>query len=219
MNIAGVVINSLYVLTIASPFLEPYDHITVYYGKYLRSELKNGTEVDKVFVHKDFSSILNHKENDIALLKLKYEIQFNEDMRPICIFHSFYEEIHNTFTIASFGSLSATKDGSLLATNMQEISMYYVQLGTCKKTYPNYVFSFPYNLKTSKHICATSSERHVCRGDAGATLMLKYHKKMYAAGLLSFSRDLCTDTPAVFTNVGTFGKWIKDHTKDGKYCE
>lgn len=43
--------------------------------------------IDKVILHEDFESDYLHDTNDIALIRLKHLVKFDENVRPACLPH------------------------------------------------------------------------------------------------------------------------------------
>lgn len=43
------------------------------------------TPIERVILHEGFESDYLHDTNDIALIKLKYPVQYNENVRPVCL--------------------------------------------------------------------------------------------------------------------------------------
>lgn len=41
--------------------------------------------LEKVILHENFESDYLHDTNDIALIKLKYPVKYNENIRPVCL--------------------------------------------------------------------------------------------------------------------------------------
>ncbi|RWS22231.1 clotting factor B-like isoform X1, partial [Leptotrombidium deliense] len=219
INITAAVINSRYVITVAAPFSIMKEKAIVYYNKFKRSDLVGGIEVEKIITHEKYRNNGKQKNNDIALLKLKDEIKFNDEMKPICLPNENMTEYENfNFTIASMGDVGYGLY-YMLPENMQEIWMQIVDITKCEESYRNYLKSgYPYKLNKQMHICASSTEKHICRGDAGAALMHRHQGKMYALGIASFSKKICSEKPAVFTKVVNYLEWIKNNTKEGEYC-
>lgn len=51
------------------------------------TDLKSGyiLPVEKMILHEDFESDFLHDTNDIALLKLRHPVKFNDKVQPVCL--------------------------------------------------------------------------------------------------------------------------------------
>ncbi|RWS21060.1 trypsin-1-like protein, partial [Leptotrombidium deliense] len=216
-NISGSVINQRYILTVSLGVVLPPENIKVFVGRHKHTELKHSFRVEKIISHENFGTTKRQHNNDIALLKLDTEIKFNDKMRPICL-PTEDMKLFDNFVLVSKGNTISEKGEKVQGNSMQEIFMHSVDFNECKKMYPNYIFKYPYKLKDEMHMCASSNAKHICKGDYGAALMYKQKGKLFIAGMASFAKELCSEKPAVFTNIIHYLPWINENTKDIKYC-
>ena len=75
---------------------------------------------------------------------------------------------------------------------------------------------------TGLMLCAGLPKKDSCKGDSGGPLFAKRkgNSPIYdQIGIVSFGQDCARPFfPGVYSRVGRFMKWIREHTKDATYC-
>ncbi|RWS19970.1 Serine proteinase stubble-like protein, partial [Leptotrombidium deliense] len=216
-QISGAIINSHYVLTTASLIYQRnYNDIFVHFGNH--DELRSMLEVESVKTHEKFKLKGRQYNNDIALIKLKEAVWFDEKIRPICLPNEETNINQTIFNIAFYADFY-TEWGQLpiTARKFVDLEMNLVPMDNCTKFYQNYFLSYPYKLDAKKHLCAVDAKGNVM--PLGAILMDKSSEQSFAAGLLSFMSNTTKNFPQVFTNVSNYVTWIKNNTVVGEYCD
>ncbi|KAH8275666.1 hypothetical protein KR026_012222 [Drosophila bipectinata] len=158
--------------------------------------------VDKIFVHEGYERFT--AVNDIALIRLKYPVQFTDWIRPIC--------------------LPITKD--LQFESQTNISMEVVGWGLTeeeklsdvpKKAFVNRLNLAECNIfnPMSTKLCASALGKDSCRGDSGGPLnyptLYNGKQRWVQAGIVSYGFQKCGEDPyAVYTDVAEFMGWITE---------
>ncbi|XP_065204623.1 proclotting enzyme-like [Planococcus citri] len=166
--------------------------------------------VEKVIPHHGFTSTPG-VTNDIALLRLKYPVNFTANVRPICISgkeehrsDDFY--LNRSAYIAGWGDI---KYGERKTTDMlMEATVDIVDLKTCAKNYAG-----RYVTIDQRVLCASRLGIDACQGDSGGPLMMPIKNSYYLVGIISFGIGCADiDYPGVYTKVGYFSDWIRSTT-------
>ncbi|KAH8275573.1 hypothetical protein KR026_010931, partial [Drosophila bipectinata] len=158
--------------------------------------------VDKIFVHEGYERF--RAVNDIALIRLKYPVQFTDWIRPIC--------------------LPITKD--LQFESQTNISMEVVGWGITeeeklsdvpKKAFVNRLNLAECNIfnPMSTKLCASALGKDSCRGDSGGPLnyptLYNGKQRWVQAGIVSYGFQKCGEDPyAVYTDVAEYMGWITE---------
>ncbi|RWS19430.1 Serine proteinase stubble-like protein [Leptotrombidium deliense] len=194
-----------------------YKQIFVHFAGYNGRTVPSLMDVESVKIQEKFQINGRQMNNDIALIKLKNDIQFNDEIRPICLPH---ENVHDrsNLKLAFYAGFHARQNQlPIRATKFVETKMEFVPMAKCTKFYRNFFLSYPYKLNSNMHFCAMQSTEHGL--PTGAVLMADNNGKLYATGLTSFTKNKNKTVPYVLTNVNNYISWIKTNTFDGQYCD
>ncbi|XP_017119281.1 serine protease grass [Drosophila elegans] len=142
--------------------------------------------------------------NDIALLRLAKFVEYNVHIRPICIVLHPERKLllDNVISLTATG-WGKTENGDV-ATVLQEATIQVKNRSLCSELYQVPV--------GPNQICAGDSETNTCGGDSGGPLgsVVNYYGtfRFVQYGLTSFGDRKCR-APSVYTDVITYGNWIK----------
>jgi len=160
-----------------------------------------------IFKHESYNGILIH--NDIALIKLPEPIEFNDNIRPICL--PSYSEWNTTFDhldmeISGWGKPTDASDG--ISPVLRDATVDTITNLAC-------ALSFPINID-KRNICISGNGgTSTCNGDSGGPLEYLYEDGKYRQiGITSFGSGFGCEIgmPAAFTRVTSFLEWIETHT-------
>ncbi|CAB4065994.1 unnamed protein product [Lepeophtheirus salmonis] len=165
-------------------------------------------------------------KNDIALVKLKQHIQFNEGIKPACLPLDEQQLFAGEWAVASgWGQTSVSdKRGSnvLKRTRLQVLqnsNQYCINGASLGK--PPWI----------KQMCAYAEGTDSCGGDSGGPLTLPQNGRCALVGIVSYGLECAlTYHAGVYTRVSEYLFWIKHLAKDGgcfgggtemkpKYCD
>lgn len=190
-------------------------------------------EIDSIFKHESFDA--NTINNDIALIKTKQKIHFNEYVQPVCV-----PGAHFPYSVGSAGFISGwgnTKQviPDLGFSNLQQNRNHPRVLQAARVPLVNQTDCNAGNryqgLVTDQMFCAGFMAGGVdsCQGDSGGPLVILRHNKktnderFVLAGITSWGVGCAApDFPGVYTKVANFDGWIhntisanKNHKFDG----
>lgn len=201
----GAIVAPLWVLSAAHCF-KRYNKAsswTVMAGKHdLDNPKENGQQVVAVSIiisHKDYNS--QTKERDMALLKLKQPLVFNEFVRPINIWMSSLPLLTEC-TTTGWGS---TRENGPRVNKLQEVNLTILPSEVCN-TY--YVGSIQDSM-----FCAGKDEGGVdaCQGDSGGPISCFNGTRYKLAGLVSWGVGCGrSKKPGVYTKIKDSAQWIYD---------
>ncbi|XP_043938462.1 prothrombin [Protopterus annectens] len=205
-------------------FYPPWDKnlttndILVRIGKHLRTKYERGqekiVELDQIIVHPKY----NWKENmdrDIALLHLKYPIEFSINIHPICVTN---KEIVQSLMVAGYkgrvtgwGNLKEVwvSSPSNMPQILQEINLPIVDQDVCRSS-----TKIPI---TDNMFCAGYSSKEkgsgdACEGDSGGPFVMKnpLDGRWYQVGIVSWGEG-CNreDKYGFYTFLFRLRKWMK----------
>lgn len=165
-------------------------------------------QVESVLIHPLYT---RHQYNDIALLKLTHDIEFNGYVRPACI---------NTDNQAAFDKAIVTgwRKSNFFEEDPRSLQKFILErlpIMQCTTKYST-TFILSYGLIEKEQLCygTTSTYRADCYGDSGGPLQV-YHDSycMYKIiGLSAFGRVCAVSGyPDVYTRVSNYVDWIEDN--------
>lgn len=240
----ATIISSAYVLTAAHCTMKATDMINsgVILGLTeidmkegaLAIEPENWRPISEMIQHESWDT--NSLENDIALLKMSYTIDFGNTKAPICLptanfclkedhklrvsgwgaHEDFGEqwEKYNDFTVDNEGYVIEKE-------HLRAVHVPIEKLNDCIWQYSNSFYDEEKNQLrketyiTPKHICAGGKDgEDACNGDSGGPLTYEDMRGVTTlVGIVSWG-DHCgkKDFPTVYTRISGFLDWIADHS-------
>merc|ERR1711899_478249 len=117
--------------------------------------------VKRVIRHKGFSS--STLWNDVAILTLEDDVNFNSNIQPICLASGGNKYVNNHVTVAGWGTLSEA--GSQPA-KLMKVDVNVWTNSRCSNSYGS---SAPGGI-TSHMLCASDTNKDSCSGDSGGPL-------------------------------------------------
>ncbi|XP_050546255.1 serine protease Hayan-like [Daktulosphaira vitifoliae] len=217
-NCGGTLISEKYVLTAAhcthSALGNP---VRVRLGDLNLHESNDGSQpvdytVEDIIVHPDY--IKTSKYNDIALLRLNKNVQFNKNIRPACLYTK--NAIYNlNATATGWGS---TDYGSSASDHLLKVNLDIVDNRRCNILYEaeSKTNSLSKGIVDSM-LCAgdLAGGHDTCLGDSGGPLVIRSEKNpcvFNLIGVTSFGKYCATEnSPGVYTRVSSFLSWIEQN--------
>ncbi|KAM8884847.1 ovochymase-1 [Synchiropus picturatus] len=150
------------------------------------------------------------KERDIALLKLKKPLIFNQFVRPIKIWTSPVDHFKKC-TITGWG---ATRENGPRVTRLQEVNVTILSSDVCNKYYSGRI--------RRSMFCAgkEGGGSDACQGDSGGPLSCFTEDRFQLAGLVSWGVGCGrAKKPGVYTKMQPLVEWMSDtiHDQDRVY--
>ncbi|XP_035892012.1 CLIP domain-containing serine protease B14-like [Anopheles stephensi] len=172
-------------------------------------------DVARFVVHPDYRVNYAVHVNDIALIELTADVEYNVFVTPICL------PVNATilppggpgteYTAAGWGSTDQDSGMSYL---LKQINLREFDMNRCKK-----LFQVPNDDGVGVgHICAGGVRgEDTCHGDSGGPLMESADGVWYLTGITSFGWPRCgmEGVPGVYTNVSHYLDWIAQETYRG----
>jgi len=203
-------------------------------GRYMGVDYEHGKQVQKFIGHEGIDRIVIHENftsgvskgiitNDIALIRLKKAIKFNNFVQPICLPKVSTKE-NDILWATGWGE---TKYKGPSNKNMKQLGVKVHNETVCDASVTGYKKYNPQGV-----ICAGGEKQQdTCTGDSGGPLVgpkievvyenrrrtTRYRWKLF--GLTSIGSPSCNtksaDTqPAIYTNVHYFNDWISKMTQN-----
>lgn len=144
--------------------------------------------------------------NDIAVLLLERPVEFNDDIRPICLPYDSLRDEDLTSRSGFVSGWGTTSFNGPSSNVLREVSFPIVDDESCKQAYRQ---DLPI---TDVYICAgiADGSKDSCQGDSGGPLMLPGRGgRYYLVGVVSFGKR-CAEPgyPGVYTRVTKFLNWL-----------
>ncbi|XP_041782919.1 CLIP domain-containing serine protease B14 [Anopheles merus] len=155
--------------------------------------------------------------NDIVLIELAADVEYNVFVAPICLPVSndtaqlpwgSSDEPEIEYTAAGWGSTESGKESTGMSYQLKQINLRAFDKERCKK-----LFQVPSGVGVGLgHICAGGiRDEDTCHGDSGGPLMEAVGGVWYLAGITSFGWPRCgrDGVPGVYTNVSHYMGWLE----------
>ncbi|KAK8398503.1 hypothetical protein O3P69_003979 [Scylla paramamosain] len=129
-------------------------------------------DIELIIIHPNFTDDpqTGIRYNDLALLKTKTQIQFNEAVFPFCISRT-SPAVNTTVTVSGYGYVNDSHQ----PTHLQEGELQVMSLDDCvaeyraKNRYNLLLSAYPDLLQGYGVVCAGHPNRGACNGDEGGT--------------------------------------------------
>lgn len=160
--------------------------------------------IEEQIAHEEYRPLSRDQRNDIALLRLSYDVPFTKYIKPICLPSN--SEIGNTVFVAGWGKTENRSSSNIKL----KLLLPLADMEQCGQTYRAAGVRLGFG-----QICAGGQRnKDSCRGDSGGPLMELVDSgdksKWNAVGVVSFGPTPCgmQGWPGVYTRVGDFVPWI-----------
>ncbi|KAJ2951560.1 hypothetical protein O0L34_g13709 [Tuta absoluta] len=163
--------------------------------------------VSQVIMHSKWNP--QNLANDIAMLYLPENIQFNDKIQPAALPDSymlFLTWVGWWGQAAGYGRIN-DREGVTTATQVSHVRLQIIDEYDCALIYSH-------DVVTESTLCTNGfGGVGICTGDSGGPLTIRYQEKDYLLGISSFvARDGCEiGLPSAFTRVTSFIPWILPH--------
>ena len=175
-------------------------------------QLKANLKVEKVTVHPKRDKAT--QAFDIAIIKLKEPVDLTKNS-PICL-PNFTDA--DDFFVTGWGQVNVGQSGQKTSSKfLSEVEIKKSDFKTCSRRFGN--------MNEERQVCGGNEVnglwRGSCQGDSGGPLGHRKGGHVYLMGLVSFGSPDCSivsKVPNVYERTTAHFDWIKENTKDGKYC-
>ncbi|XP_023941050.1 CLIP domain-containing serine protease HP8 [Bicyclus anynana] len=163
--------------------------------------------VEEIIAHEQYVPTDNHQQNDIALLRLAYDVPFNDFVKPIClpVAPSLRRQTFEgaDMEVAGWGK-TETKSSSDVKL---KVVVPVVSKSDCQTVYRR-----AGRVISENQMCAGGlAGQDSCRGDSGGSLMGQVSAMNWMAiGVVSYGPSPCGTPgwPGVYTRVTAYMDWI-----------
>ncbi|XP_043093677.1 ovochymase-1 isoform X2 [Puntigrus tetrazona] len=164
--------------------------------------------VEKIISHKEYNQKTN--ENDIALVKLRSPLLFNNCVRPVGILNLDLSP-RETCTVTGWGAI---RENGPRASTLQEVNVTILAVETCNKYYKGKVY---------KNMLCTGADaggKDACQGDSGGPLSCFTGERYKLAGVVSWGVGCGrAQKPGIYTNLYNYRQWIESSMHDEAISE
>nr|ABU41050.1 serine proteinase [Lepeophtheirus salmonis] len=209
----GSIVNKQYILT-ASHCVAQFDRFTISAGTHDYSKDEPHQQImlaTESIPHPNFTNNMFEYHDDIALIKLEKELEFNDYVRPICL--PKYSDMGKTFadeTVTSTGwGLIQGSPNPISVPQLHYVNgLRVIKNDVCAQTYGSLI--------NEDLICIDSSDhKGVCNGDSGGPMNYEIEDGKYMQiGVADFvGGKTCDDgKPEGFARVTSYLEWIEENT-------
>ncbi|XP_070509414.1 venom protease-like [Chironomus tepperi] len=160
--------------------------------------------VDTLHPHPQYNRKTNL--NDIALIKIKGKVNFNEHLYPICLPTTQPE--NSDVLLTGFGKTGRDHEQ---AENLMKVVLNKFTYDECKQLYRNR------EIDRKSMLCYGSRKesKDSCRGDSGGPIQISNNNDVRCTykqiGIVSFGADNCGTVgfPGIYVNVFNYINWIE----------
>ncbi|KAM6987469.1 transmembrane protease serine 13a [Tautogolabrus adspersus] len=174
----------------------------VYGGMVSLDSLPSPYLVDRIILNDNYNTTTN--DQDIALLKLKSPVVFNNDVQPACLPAYDLNFPHGTRCWTS-GFGVTDESTAPVSRELMEVAVDIISTAVC-----NYRHVYG-GAVTRNMICAGDLKggSDSCQGDSGGPLMCESGKRWYLVGITSWGQGCGRrHKPGVYTKVNSLVPWI-----------
>lgn len=187
----------------------------------INSHLERDYLVEQIVMHDDFSrydnltasqmkSSANTNNADIALLKLKSDIQWNELAWPVC----FPDRESGNFSghdaiVIGWGKLSEKSED--FSNELQKVKLNIIDNKVCQNWFRQAGREMPID---DRIICAgfKNGGKDACHGDSGGPLLSKINGHYVVVGVVSTGIGCARPLlPGLYSRVSSYISWIERH--------
>ncbi|KAK9878852.1 hypothetical protein WA026_003686 [Henosepilachna vigintioctopunctata] len=161
----------------------------------------------EVIRHRNFDTkSYNH---DIALLKLRKPVEFQENIKAVCL----PQTIDPSGKLGTVIGWGRTAEGGMLPNIVQEVQVPILSLSQCR------AMRYPASRITPYMLCAGKGAMDSCQGDSGGPLIIQNNGKYEVVGIVSWGVGCGRPGyPGVYTRVSKYLSWLRRNLEDSCVC-
>ncbi|XP_067882940.1 haptoglobin-like isoform X2 [Heterodontus francisci] len=183
-------------------------HLKVYLGVEDERAIKATTamHVEDVVWHSRLRDAVEYR-NDLALVKLKEEVSYNNHIMPICLPEHDYTEQGQVGFVAGWGK----GETEAPAAHLRYVALPVANTTECQAYFAeNHPQFFPDDFPNMFCTEPSATSNNVCKGDWGAAFAVVENGTYYVDGILSYDGPCATEKYGVYTDVFDHLDWIKN---------
>uniref|UniRef100_A0A182Q4Q2 CLIP domain-containing serine protease n=1 Tax=Anopheles farauti TaxID=69004 RepID=A0A182Q4Q2_9DIPT len=163
--------------------------------------------IESIIPHPEYDKNNISRPNDICILRLATDVEFNDYVRPICLPLEYDVQqlpiVDEIFTVTGWGETEHKRPSDI---------QLHVDLPGLENEACNSVYAVANVTLTDRQLCIGGlNGTDSCRGDSGGPLMRTVGGAWYLVGVVSFGARACgtVNLPGVYTNVVQYLEWMK----------
>ena len=167
-------------------------------------------QIEDIITHKHWNPVTPQYDSDIAVIVLKYEVEFNHKVWPICLPNKNKNvEMINMGIVVGYGKTEDRFKKYSYVPKRAQTPIHKFE--DCVRKYPGL-----HTIAANTTFCGGHANgTGACTGDSGGGLFVVYDNVYYLRGIVSSSLSdhklgCNVNTYALYTNVTKFIKWIED---------
>lgn len=206
----GSLISDRFVLTAAHCIIDELNIVRLGDSNLLKTtddQYAGNFEISENIVHPGYNRASHY--NDIALIKLNRLIQFNENVRPLCLPVN-SDPIRNKLIATGWGRTSYFSKNS---NKLLKVQLDYFTAEECGPVFKNQASLSQGIVNTQLCYGSRVDSKDTCNGDSGGPIQLPHDNlhcmyKIYGITSLGLSCGN-QNIPAIYTNVVPYVQWIE----------
>jgi len=173
----------------------------------IESHRVQGIKVQRVIKRPDYdTSSIN---NDIALLRLETEVQFNDNVVPACLPTDKNQQYTNWEAVVS--GWGTTSEGGRTSDVLKETTQTIISNSDARC-----VRGSQDNPVPGSKMCGYKEGTDSCQGDSGGPLVVKEEGRWTVVGVVSYGLGCArSGYPGVYARVTNYLDWINENIADG----
>ncbi|XP_012493436.1 PREDICTED: serine protease 42 [Propithecus coquereli] len=163
--------------------------------------------VKNVIVHPQFATFTT-VENDLAILKLLYSVNFTSNIQPICIpRETFQVEAGTKCWVTGWGKTKEVEN--LPAEILQEVEVQVIRYEKCNEMMQK-ILSSARDIVQKGMLCGYGGKgKDSCQGDSGGPMACEYNDTWVQVGIVSWGIGCGREgIPGVYTEIAFYSKWL-----------
>jgi len=207
----ATLLNKRYAMT-AMHCVTDATNLVVALGEHnIRQDIENqqvqGIKVERVIKRPDYNT--NTIDNDIALLRLSSEVEFNNNVIPACLPTNRDQQYANWEAVVS--GWGTTSEGGSTSDVLKETTQTILS-----STDPVCVTGSQDNPVPNSKMCGYKQGTDSCQGDSGGPLVVMEDKRWTVVGVVSYGLGCArTGYAGVYARVTNYLDWINTNIADG----
>merc|ERR1719500_2737637 len=210
----ATLLNKRYAMTAMHCVTEATNLVVALGEHNIRQDIENqkvqGIQVERVIKRPDYDT--TSINNDIALLRLASDVQFNNNVIPACLPTDSSQQYTNWEAVVS--GWGTTSEGGSTSAVLKETTQTILS-----STDPVCVRGSQDSPVPSSKMCGYKAGTDSCQGDSGGPLVVKEDGRWTVVGVVSYGLGCArTGYAGVYARVTNYLDWINTNIADG-WCD